>query len=69
VKLRAGRGEECTKGFTEAGGPNRKQRALTSKCMLSEAKKPGTFSQLFQISNSYGIYIKVVGRTTNAHWS
>lgn len=26
-------------GVHEAGGPNRKQRALTSKCMSSEAKK------------------------------
>lgn len=46
----------------EVGGLKGKRCALTLKYMISEAKKPGAFSQPFQVSNSQDVYIKVVGR-------
>lgn len=52
VRLRAGCGEDYTKGFTEAGGVKEKPCALNLKYMLSEAKKLGAFSQPSQVSNS-----------------
>lgn len=53
VKLHARHGEDCAKGFTEAGGQKGKR---------SEVKKPGAYLQPFQVSNSQDIYIKVFGR-------